>query len=169
LQFLAFRSRIYQTIRSVLDRSTCDAPEEPSRFQLDAAFAPTFGLTPDEPGEERPSWRFIPLRGRRAVNVQFGIVFGGDLRGSGERDEPEVAAFVAGRAVVEMQVGTADLAVLRPVALVLGLEVDDSHLRPPYPVRPHATPCFVSAGLVAFANIASRAWRDPTRAQGWPG
>src|SRR6476659_6170035 len=70
--------------------------------------------------------RAIPLFAGRAVYVQFGGMFLCELRCLGERDEAEVAAFVAGRAVGEVKIRMADLAVEGCVAVVLGLEVDDT-------------------------------------------
>jgi hypothetical protein len=51
-------------------------------------------------------------------------VLGRDPRGGAERDEPEVAPLVPGRAIIEVNVRMADLAVVGSVAVVLGLEVE---------------------------------------------
>jgi hypothetical protein len=56
-----------------------------------------------------------------------------DTRSSGKRNETEIPSLVAGRAVVQVKVRVANLAVVGAIPVVLRLEVDDSHSRSAYP------------------------------------
>jgi hypothetical protein len=93
-------------------------------------------LPPEQTIEERSPSRLVPLLSGRTVDVQLGIVVRCDLRSFGQGDEPQIASLVDCRATVEMEVGMADLAVVCPIAVVLGLEVDDSHRGIAYPPGP---------------------------------
>jgi len=50
-----------------------------------------------------------------------------DTRSRSKRDETEIPSLVAGRAVVQVKVRVANLAVVGAIPVVLRLEVDDSH------------------------------------------
>jgi hypothetical protein len=73
-------------------------------------------------------------------------VLGRDPRGGAERDEPEVAPLVPGRAIIEVKVRMADLAVVGSVAVVLGLEIEDSHRGIAYPLVAEREHGAVSSG-----------------------
>ncbi len=55
-------------------------------------------------------------------------MFACDSRSRGKRNETEIASLVAGRAVVQVKVRMANLAVVGAIPVILRLEVDDSHL-----------------------------------------
>jgi hypothetical protein len=56
-----------------------------------------------------------------------------DTGSRGKCDEAEVPSLVAGRAVIQVKVRVANLAVVGAIPVVFRLEVDDSHFTNPYP------------------------------------